>query len=203
MFNVGPLGGGFQENATRKRGTGLLLHTAAGAPPPLLPARAPPLRRPSPPLLRATVEPLRWREKRGKIEEGDQRDPAAGSGTAAVAGGQQQGWGWEGRRAGWQVPRGVAWGGRGGNRKRKEKTNHFLSLKARRGCWVPCRGGPGGWVNTGWVIKKLCFWQKRSPNCDFYGRSTFLSSRSLTGGSGVRGKADPNWVSKIFNILRS
>jgi hypothetical protein len=47
--------------------------------------------------------------------------------------------------------------------------------------------------------KKYFFWQKRSPNCDFYGRSTFLSSRNLTSGSGVRGKVGPNWMRKVFN----
>jgi hypothetical protein len=59
------------------------------------------------------------------------------------------------------------------------------------------RGGVGPWVDTqtrqsaggghvwwarwvrrvgryGWVIKKLCFWQKRFSNCDFYGRSIFF-----------------------------
>jgi hypothetical protein len=36
----------------------------------------------------------------------------------------------------------------------------------------------------------------------FYGRSTFLSSCNPTGGSGVRGKVDPNWVRKVFNCLR-
>jgi hypothetical protein len=53
------------------------------------------------------------------------------------------------------------------------------------------------------VRKKLRFWQKHFSNCDFYGRSTFLSSCNLTGGSDVRGKAGPNWVRKIFNCLRS
>jgi hypothetical protein len=32
----------------------------------------------------------------------------------------------------------------------------------------------------------------------------FSKKRShLTGGSGTRGKADPNWVRKVFNFLRS
>jgi hypothetical protein len=35
-------------------------------------------------------------------------------------------------------------------------------------------GGYQGWVDTGWVTKILRFWHKCSPNCDFYGRSTFL-----------------------------
>jgi hypothetical protein len=53
-------------------------------------------------------------------------------------------------------------------------------------------GWPGGykeWVDAGWVRKVIRFWQKHSPNCNFYGRSSFLSSHNLTGGSGVRGKA--------------
>jgi hypothetical protein len=64
-------------------------------------------------------------------------------------------------------------------------------------------GGYGGWVDTGWVIKKLFFWQKRSPNCNFYNCSTFLSSRNPTGGSDVRGTVGPIWVKKVFNCLRS
>jgi hypothetical protein len=39
-------------------------------------------------------------------------------------------------------------------------------------------GGPvvgiHGWVDARWMTKTLRFWQKRSPNYDFYGRSTFL-----------------------------
>jgi hypothetical protein len=31
----------------------------------------------------------------------------------------------------------------------------------------------------------------------------FWSSRNLTSGSGVRGKAGPNWVRKVFNCLCS
>jgi hypothetical protein len=55
-------------------------------------------------------------------------------------------------------------------------------------------GVPSGYARAGiaWVGEKISrFWQKRSPNCDFFGLSTFLSSRNLTGGSGVRGKAGP------------
>jgi hypothetical protein len=51
--------------------------------------------------------------------------------------------------------------------------------------------------------KKIIFWQKRSPNCNFYNCSTFLSSRNPTGGSDVRGTVGPIWVKKIFNCLRS
>jgi hypothetical protein len=71
------------------------------------------------------------------------------------------------------------------------------------GAWMWAQGGYGGRVGVGWVRKISRFWQKRSPNCDFYSCSTFWSSRNLTGGSGVRGKAGPNWVRKVFNCLRS
>jgi hypothetical protein len=88
-----------------------------------------------------------------------------------------------------------------GKEKKRQIIFFHLKLDAGAGClagWAR-RVGKHGVGDK----KKLCFWQKRSPNCDFYGRSTFLSSRSLTSGSGMRGKADPNWVSKIFNCLRS
>jgi hypothetical protein len=42
-------------------------------------------------------------------------------------------------------------------------------------------GGYGGWEDAGWVTKIIRFWQKRSPNCDFYGRSTFLVITQLDG----------------------
>jgi hypothetical protein len=42
------------------------------------------------------------------------------------------------------------------------------------GCGWWAQSGYGGWVHAGCVRKTLCFWQKRSPNCDFYSRSTFL-----------------------------
>jgi hypothetical protein len=54
------------------------------------------------------------------------------------------------------------------------------------------------WVCVTWVRKSFRFWQKRSPNCDFYCRSTFLSSRNLMGGSGVRGKAGSPKFSIVF-----
>jgi hypothetical protein len=60
-----------------------------------------------------------------------------------------------------------------------------------------------GWVGATMVRKTLRIWHKCSPNCDFYGRSTFFSSSNLTGGSNIRGKADPNRVRKVFNCLRS
>jgi hypothetical protein len=59
------------------------------------------------------------------------------------------------------------------------------------GWWAKSRYGGCVRAGSGWVRKTLCFWQKCSPNCDLYSRSTFLSLRSLTGGSGVRGKAGP------------
>jgi hypothetical protein len=60
--------------------------------------------------------------------------------------------------------------------------------------WVSV-GGPNvgiGVSRHGVGDKKICFWQKHSPNYNFYDRSTFLSSRNLTGGSGVKGKTGPN-----------
>jgi hypothetical protein len=42
------------------------------------------------------------------------------------------------------------------------------------GCGWWAQSGYGGWVHAGCVRKTLCFWQKRSTNCDFYSRSTFL-----------------------------
>jgi hypothetical protein len=45
------------------------------------------------------------------------------------------------------------------------------------GAWSGEGGRPsgyGGWVDMGWVTKILRFLQKCSPNCDFYGRSTFF-----------------------------
>jgi hypothetical protein len=64
------------------------------------------------------------------------------------------------------------------------------------------------WVNR---VGKVMLGDK---NIMFFGRNVpqiavfiivppFLSSRNLTGGSGVRGKAGPNWVRKVFNCLRS
>jgi hypothetical protein len=37
-------------------------------------------------------------------------------------------------------------------------------------------GGPSGyeWAEKVAARKIIRFWQKRSPNCDFYGRFTFL-----------------------------
>jgi hypothetical protein len=51
--------------------------------------------------------------------------------------------------------------------------------------------------------KKIKILAEMLPKLQFYSRSTFLSSRTVTGGSNVRGKADPNWVRKVFNCLRS
>jgi hypothetical protein len=53
------------------------------------------------------------------------------------------------------------------------------SQKRERHAFDRPRVGPmmwaqDGWVSRGRVIKTLQFWQKRSPNCDFHCRSTFL-----------------------------
>jgi hypothetical protein len=40
----------------------------------------------------------------------------------------------------------------------------------------------GGWVKRGWVTKTNCFWQKRSPNCDFlvlHSPSTLSTSKNM------------------------
>jgi hypothetical protein len=54
------------------------------------------------------------------------------------------------------------------------------------------QGGYKGWVDAGWVIKKIRFWQKRSQFSIFMVVPPFWSSRNLTGGSGMGGKVDPN-----------
>jgi hypothetical protein len=59
----------------------------------------------------------------------------------------------------------------------------------RREKWAQSGTGVG---MRGVGEKNITFLAETLPNCDFYSRSTFLSSRNLTGGSGVRGKADPN-----------
>jgi hypothetical protein len=70
-------------------------------------------------------------------------------------------------------------------------------LECRRG-WTRRVQAAG---TSGVVRKIIHFGQKRSPSCDLYGRSTFLVVMQHDGGSGVRGKAGPNWVRKVFNCL--
>jgi hypothetical protein len=43
-----------------------------------------------------------WEREKGKIKEGERRDPASSSGTAGAAGGQQRGGRWEPGRGGGQ-----------------------------------------------------------------------------------------------------
>jgi hypothetical protein len=63
------------------------------------------------------------------------------------------------------------------------------------------------WVEKVVVRKTIRVWEKHSPNCDFlllHSPSTLSTSiNNMTGGSSVRGKADPIWVRKVFNCLRS
>jgi hypothetical protein len=54
--------------------------------------------------------------------------------------------------------------------------------------------------------KKIRFWQKRSPNCDFFYFIVLLSCPLLKiydGWVQREGKTDPIWAIKIFNSLRS
>jgi hypothetical protein len=48
-------------------------------------------------------------------------------------------------------------------------------------------------------VKTLRFWEKDSPNCYFMVLLTFCFSNDVTGGSGVRGKMDPNWVRNFLD----
>jgi cellobiose-specific phosphotransferase system component IIC len=85
----------------------------------------------------------------------------------------------------------------------------------RRGRWVP---RVGWWVSAGVVslMRVHGVGKAMSNNKKHYdiGRNalqimifmvvlTFWSSRYLTGGFGVRGKAGPNWVRKVFNCVPS
>jgi hypothetical protein len=51
--------------------------------------------------------------------------------------------------------------------------------------------------------KNVTFLAETLLNYDFMVVPPFWSLCNLTGGSSVRGKADPNWVRKVFNCLRS
>jgi hypothetical protein len=51
--------------------------------------------------------------------------------------------------------------------------------------------------------KNVTFLAETLLNYDFMVVPHFWSLCNLTGGSSVRGKADPNWVRKVFNCLRS
>jgi hypothetical protein len=52
--------------------------------------------------------------------------------------------------------------------------------------------------------KNIIYSVETLPKMRFYGRSNFfLSSYNLTGGSGVSGKASPNWMRKVSNCFRS
>jgi hypothetical protein len=71
------------------------------------------------------------------------------------------------------------------------------------------KGGPGGyigWLSVGWVRKIIRFWQKHSPNCNFWYFIVFPPyPLPKTNDRWVRreGKTDPIWVRKVFNCLRS
>jgi hypothetical protein len=68
-------------------------------------------------------------------------------------------------------------------RRPLEATGMWSSAGAARGAG-PTRVGSRGyerWVKQDWVRKTICFWQKHSPNCDFWvlHRDRLTSDRSL------------------------
>jgi hypothetical protein len=85
---------------------------------------------------------------------------------------------------------------RGPNRFFFSRRGHEAKGK-RTGGWRTAQGrkvSPAGMPGAG---EKVFFFHKHSPNCDFYGRSAFLSSCNQTGRSDVRGKVGLKWVRKV------
>jgi hypothetical protein len=74
---------------------------------------------------------------------------------------------------------------------------------ARTGTGGGPKTGTRGRVDMGWVRKKSLFGRNAPQIASSMVVPPFWSSCNLTGGFGVRGKADPNWVRKVFNCLRS
>jgi hypothetical protein len=68
-----------------------------------------------------------------------------------------------------------------------------------KGKWA--QSGYTGRVCVGWVRKKSLFDKNARQIAIFMAVSSFLSSCNLTGGTGVRGKVDPNWMGKVFNCF--
>jgi hypothetical protein len=62
------------------------------------------------------------------------------------------------------------------------------------------------WVKRGWV-KNITFLAETLSKLRLFGTSWSFHpihfQKHMTGGSGVRGKADPIWVRKVFSCLRS
>jgi hypothetical protein len=73
---------------------------------------------------------------------------------------------------------------------------------ARGACVVgPILGKGVGRREVG--AKDIMFLVETLPKLRFRDVPPFWSTHNLAGGSGVRGKADPIWVRKVFNCLRS
>jgi hypothetical protein len=67
-------------------------------------------------------------------------------------------------------------------------------------------GSRGGYMRAVWwaLVRKHSLFGRNAPQIAIsIVVPPFCSSRNLTGGSGVRGKAGLNWVRKVFNCLHS